>query len=276
VDPDAKQAQLARNLAQIGRFGQIRWVAECGSTNTVLVEEARNLTNASDLSAGVVLVTDRQTAGKGRLGRQWEAPVGASLAMSIRVPVSGELASRVLGLLPLSVGLAALRALLQLGADPARAELKWPNDVMCPETGKKFAGILCEATGTHVIIGVGVNLTRPVELDPHDVVTQRAQWVSDVTSDQAPIGQVEAASALAIEIDRSLSIVFRSPDAALSDIRQRCSTIGRTVRIEQVNGTWEGTAVDLDDMGALCVKRSGSHHIEVVHAGDVVHLRSSP
>jgi BirA family transcriptional regulator, biotin operon repressor / biotin---[acetyl-CoA-carboxylase] ligase len=299
VDPDAKRAKLTQNLANSStRFSDIRWLAECGSTNTVLVDEARS---SSELLPAAVLVTDRQSAGKGRLGRTWEAPVGSSLAMSFRVPLSNPQHAvpadhvQIIGLLPLAIGLAARRTALQLGVDPARIELKWPNDLMNPESGRKYAGILCEAVtttmGTQVVIGVGMNLTRPDVIE--GVTAERAQWMNETTLDMGPtlrtrtlatrsslntgpLDQVNAATVLAGEVDRTLAALAQSPAGVLQDVRQHCATVGRSIAVEQVNETWEGIAIGIDDGGALRVKRGDTGLVVVVHAGDVVHLRSTP
>jgi BirA family transcriptional regulator, biotin operon repressor / biotin---[acetyl-CoA-carboxylase] ligase len=277
VDPVAKCAQLTLNLAGISRFTEIKWVAECTSTNTVLADGAKLTT---EVSPGAILVTDRQTAGKGRLGRAWEAPVGASLAMSFRVPLltSGGAAlahsAQFLGLLPLAVGMATRHAVLRLGVDPALVELKWPNDLMHPATGRKFAGVLCEAVGNQIIIGVGINLTRPIHVA--GVAAERAHWVNEVSPGQLPVHQVEAATALAIELDTVLSTLLLAPEHVLTDIRQQCATLGRAIRVEQLTETWEGTAVGIHDSGALMVQRADTGQTAVVHAGDVIHLRSTP
>ncbi len=269
MDPVAKQALLTQNLAQINRYTDIRWVAECGSTNTVLAREASDPTDPAT-TGGIILVTDRQTAGKGRLGRVWEAPVGASLAMSVRIPQHG----LAIGLLPLVVGVATRNTVLRLGADPNQVELKWPNDLMNPETGRKFAGILCEAVGNYVIIGVGINLTRPDHLE--GIAAERAQWVSEVTSGGTRVSQVDSATVLAIEIDRCVTALAENHQLALDEVRNVCATIGRLVRIEQQHEHWEGTTVGIDDGGALVVRRTDHQETVMVHAGDVVHLRSMP
>ncbi len=279
MDPDAKQAQLQQNLLKIERFRHIRWIPQCGSTNTVLADEVRNPDPAIDLRHGSVLVTDRQTAGKGRLGRIWEAPVGASLAMSVRVelpnrPTEGQ-SIALLGVLPLAVGLATAHTIRTLGADPQRVELKWPNDVMDPETGRKYAGVLCESTGSHVIIGVGINLNRPHDVT--GVMAERAQWIDQTgTGPHAPITQATAATALVLQLNELLTRLDQSIPNVLAEVRAACATIGRSVRIEQGTETWHGTAVDLDDGGALLVMRNDTGLVQVVHAGDVVHLRSMP
>jgi BirA family transcriptional regulator, biotin operon repressor / biotin---[acetyl-CoA-carboxylase] ligase len=290
VDPAAKQARLAELLAQrIAQrgagattptvFHTVRWVAECGSTNTLLADEARAGLPETGLLAASVLVADRQTAGRGRLGRSWEAPIGTALTMSIRLPLPGT-GHELAGLVPLMVGCAARSTVLSLGVDPSRVELKWPNDLMDPFTGRKLAGILCEAVPVgagkplvpsrlDVIIGVGVNLKRPQHVD--GVVAERAQWVDQIGATE--VSTVEAAAVLTDEVAQSVQELAVSRDAALSRIRSVCATIGRTVRVEQHTGVLVGSAVGIAADGSLLVQERGAGEAVSVHAGDVVHLR---
>ncbi|MGC3984661.1 MAG: biotin--[acetyl-CoA-carboxylase] ligase [Pseudorhodoferax sp.] len=97
-----------------------------------------------------LLVAERQTAGRGRMGRPWQGEAGSSLAMSLALP----LAPRDWSGLSLAVGVAVVGAL-----HPA-LQLKWPNDVWFED--RKLAGILIEtvAAGSerHAIVGIGVNI----------------------------------------------------------------------------------------------------------------------
>ena len=70
--------ELARSALVGTRFADVRWVAETGSTNADALELARQ-----GEAEGVVLVADHQTAGRGRLGRTWQAPPGASLLCTV-------------------------------------------------------------------------------------------------------------------------------------------------------------------------------------------------
>lgn len=128
------------------------------STNTQLMAHA-----TSDGLHGLVLAAERQTAGKGRLGRRWHARLGACLMFSVLWRFDRGLAE--LAGLSLAVGLALARVLRGLGAP---VELKWPNDLQLD--GRKLAGILIELSGdalgpAAVVIGIGINLQPPAEID---------------------------------------------------------------------------------------------------------------
>jgi BirA family biotin operon repressor/biotin-[acetyl-CoA-carboxylase] ligase len=137
---------------------EVRRVARCGSTNSVLLQER-------DLSMPVLLIADEQTAGRGRRGRRWQSPSGSgvtfSLARRIRRP------ARELAALSLVAGVAVTRALRLAGV--ARAELKWPNDLLAG--GAKLGGILVETrvSGREAlaVFGIGINLRGGADLTRH-------------------------------------------------------------------------------------------------------------
>ena len=133
---------------------------EIGSTNTELLARARE---AGPAFAPCLLVAERQSAGRGRLGRQWQSSVGDSLTFSLAVPLARPDWSG----LSLAVGVALAEAL-----DPAGdwLHLKWPNDLWRLD-GRKLGGILIEglplAQGPRVaVVGVGLNLRAPRGADP--------------------------------------------------------------------------------------------------------------
>ncbi|MDR3222104.1 MAG: biotin--[acetyl-CoA-carboxylase] ligase [Candidatus Accumulibacter sp.] len=136
-----------------GRF-DIAAVAECSSTNTVLMRRA-----AAGAPSGTVLAADRQTAGRGSRGRAWSASPETGLTFSVLWAFPGELA-RLSGL-SLAVGVAVARALARCGVDGVM--LKWPNDILYGDA--KLGGILIElgADGelARAVIGIGINLRLP-------------------------------------------------------------------------------------------------------------------
>ncbi len=158
-------AELQRDLQALLPGLQVQVLAQTDSTNTRLIERAR-----SDPTP-MLLVAEQQTAGRGRLGRAWQARPGASLTFSLGLP----LAPRAWQGLSLAVGLALADALDPPG-EPGRGAaarggpgigLKWPNDLWLwdgPGRGRKLGGVLIETTGSatqrHAVVGVGVNI-RP-------------------------------------------------------------------------------------------------------------------
>ena len=125
------------------------------STNTRLLGAAQPPPGSAD-----VCIAELQHAGRGRLGRRWIAPFGATVAMSLGWTFSD--AARSLPALSLGVGVAVSRALARAGA--VGIALKWPNDIWYRDA--KVGGVLielrAEAGGpAHVVLGVGVNVSLP-------------------------------------------------------------------------------------------------------------------
>ena len=128
------------------------------STNTELKKRIVNAPH--NLANGDVVLAEVQTAGRGRHGRQWLAPVGGSLTFSMYWSFPDGYQS--MAGLSLLVGLAVCEGLKTVGVDDA--QLKWPNDVYLQ--GKKLAGILIEVEGqigatAHSVIGIGLNVCMP-------------------------------------------------------------------------------------------------------------------
>lgn len=129
-----------------GRLGRpYTWLAECPSTQDIL--------RGSEAPEGATVVTEHQTAGRGRAGRSWED--GASRAILVSVLLRPERRGDV-AQLALVVGLAVAEAIEAVSG--CAAMLKWPNDVIVADA--KVAGILLESDGGAVVCGIGVNVDQ--------------------------------------------------------------------------------------------------------------------
>jgi BirA family biotin operon repressor/biotin-[acetyl-CoA-carboxylase] ligase len=156
LNADQIRESLSRDAR--ARLRQIDVAWSMPSTNTALLARADLPTGKSD-----VCLAEYQSAGRGRRGRAWLAPPGASICLSLswlfpEVP-------RDLGALSLVAGVCALRALKAHGAE--KIQLKWPNDLLLE--GCKLAGILielrAEAAGpTYVVLGIGLNVALSASL----------------------------------------------------------------------------------------------------------------
>jgi BirA family biotin operon repressor/biotin-[acetyl-CoA-carboxylase] ligase len=134
----------------------IETVAATGSTNADL---AVRLGAGEGLAEGFWLVADRQLAGRGRQGRVWEDGFGNFMGSTLvrRTPADPPAPS-----LSLAAGVAVQAALAPLLPPLAQPQLKWPNDVLVQ--GAKLAGILLEAAGDALVVGIGVNLAQAPEV----------------------------------------------------------------------------------------------------------------
>lgn len=237
-------------------------LSEAGSTNAVLRERAADAVTWPHLS---VILTDHQTAGRGRLDRSWTAPAGASLAISVllrRLP--SDLGAR--GWIPLAAGVAMADAVADQLPQHAVA-LKWPNDVLVAE--HKICGILAEATQDAVIVGTGVNTAMTAQELPVPTATSFAVLGVEVDGDRLIATYLQRLESLVRDL-------MESGDAISSGLHlrasRRCVTIGREVRVSLPgDGMLVGTATALDAYGRLVVLADGVE--SAVAAGDVVHVR---
>jgi BirA family biotin operon repressor/biotin-[acetyl-CoA-carboxylase] ligase len=221
-------------------------VPATGSTNDDLLAVAA--TGAPDRS---VLVTDHQTAGRGRLGRRWEAPPGANLLVSILFRTVPSPASE----LTQRMGLAAIDACrATAGVDAA---LKWPNDLLVDE--RKLAGILAQrAADGSIVVGLGLNVG----------------WAPDGA---VSLHGVAASGGLPAPHDLLVALLtaFDSlPDDIGDQYRAALSTVGRRVEVQVPGSRIDGRAVDVDPDGRLVVVDTCglTHRLDV---GDVVHVRDA-
>jgi len=138
-----------------GRFGHpYLYVEVCPSTQKLLTAE---------LSEGAVAVTEEQTEGRGRLGRQWLSPPGVSILCSVLL--EPQVDTQRLPELSLVAGEACAEAIAAItGLAPA---IKLPNDILLG--GRKTAGILAEARDGRVVVGIGINVNIPADELPTEI-----------------------------------------------------------------------------------------------------------
>jgi len=264
-------------LSPAGPLARLDVADEVESTNTALADELRVAPQSWPVPG--LLLAERQTAGRGRAGRSWTAPAGTSVTGTLVVRPAVPAAS--LGWLPLLAGLGVARALRT--ATGVRACLKWPNDLVvggfaeCVAgwgTWRKVGGILTEAVGAEVLIGIGINVAqRPDEL-PVPSATSLAL---------AGAGRAERESVLVAAVVAVVAAIHRFAAAGgdaracglADEVAACCVTLGRTVRVDLPGGgQLVGQASRLDEVGALVVRDDAGEH--PVLAGDVLLVRSSP
>ncbi|MDQ6991119.1 MAG: biotin--[acetyl-CoA-carboxylase] ligase [Mariprofundaceae bacterium] len=214
------------------------------------------------VESGQVLITDQQSAGRGRLGRVWHS-MQDSLAMSIilRPDIAVEHAPQ----LSLVTAVAIHQALIPNVPD---IRLKWPNDLLIH--GAKIAGILTEmrTKSKHVdgiVIGIGVNIKKPLEGWPDDIQQQATDLQSHAISTVSP-------SSCAMRILQSLDQWYETYlQQGFAPIRKAWwqAHIASQQKVRVFNGKAyiTGIATDLDHDGALLLDVHGD--IQRITAGEV-------
>jgi BirA family biotin operon repressor/biotin-[acetyl-CoA-carboxylase] ligase len=266
--PPLHEAALRRALlVPGGLWTDLRVVAETGSTNADVAALAR-----SGTAEGAVLVAESQVAGRGRRGREWRSPPRAGLAVSVLLRPGGHgVTPDRYGWLPLLAGVALVQAVERVAL--VEAALKWPNDLLVG--GRKCAGILAESVPDPVlpavVLGIGLNVTlRPDELPRPDATSLALAGAAG--TDRDPLLR-ELLRRLATWYGRWCAAGGDADGCGLAaEYRQRCATLGRTVRVDLPGGAADtGLAEDVDADGRLVL--AGGAGRRVVAAGDVVHLR---
>lgn len=257
--PDRLEAALiVRDGAQIGGRIDVRTAVD--STN-----QAVKVLAVNGECEGTAVVSDTQTAGRGRRGRAWASPPGSGLYLSVLFrPRSW--APAYAPRMPLMIAVAAAEAVQAVtGIAPG---IKWPNDLMV--NGRKLTGILCEADMDpeqiqFIVAGIGINIRRPDPVPPE--IRDTAVWLSEYES------SIDR-NTLARELLARIESRYRQMDApagwrsVLDAWRKKSVTLNRDVTITDTTGTWQALAIDIDEAGGLVV-RDMDGQVRTLLAGDV-------
>lgn len=264
--PPLSAANLRRALVRPDALWTAIDVKErTGSTNADVAAEAR-----AGTAEGLVVVAEQQTAGRGRLDRQWESPPRAGIALSVLLRPTGVPVTR-LGWLPLLAGVALVETVRRQAE--LDAVLKWPNDLLVDD--RKCAGILAEAVPEPtpaVVLGIGLNVTLSADELPRPDATSLV-LAGAAHTDRDPL--VRALLRELADWYRRWSDVGGDPErSGLRDgYRLYCGTLGRQIEVALPGGgTLSGTASDVDSEGRLVVTAADGS-LTAVAAGDIVHVR---
>lgn len=244
---------------------EYEFVESTGSTNTDLILSAESRQDFSVLVAGF------QTAGRGRSGRDWVAPAGSSLFVSVLLKPTAFDATKF-SWLPLMAGL-AMQKTVNHCIDGSEAKLKWPNDVLVND--KKISGVLSELVPdlSGVVVGAGLNILQGTDELPIEAATS-------LNLEGAHSPTLDDVLQVYLENFKHLYAAYSQVrgDAVASGLRasvvENCATIGRRVRAI-LPGDQEllGEAVGIDDTGRLIFLPHNSGQVMPIAAGDIVHLR---
>lgn len=230
------------------------------STNNVLKQMA-----LQGAPAGTVLIADRQTGGRGRLGRTFLSPPGVGIYMSVLLRpdcAPGEL-------MHLTCAVAAAMCDAVEAACGFRPGIKWTNDLVF---GKwKLAGILTELGLTqqgrvgYAVIGIGVNCCQK----PEDFAPEIRSIAGSLSmAAGSPVSRPRVAAAMVTALEQLSQKLLAGKEELLRAYRRDCITIGKEVQVVKADTLRTGTALDVDDEGALVVSFSDGT-VEAVNSGEV-------
>jgi len=255
----------------IGHGDRLFYLPTVGSTNTLAMQLAHERSDE-----GLVVLTDSQTAGKGRQGRRWvDAPGHNVLASIVLRPVFPP------HLLVMLASLAVVRAIAETCG--VTATIKWPNDVLIEE--RKVAGILIETShdsqgGLVAVIGIGINANGSMDelaLQLADSATLVAGATTLETACGHPVSREKLIACLLRSIEGDYLVLQQEGAgeraAATGQVphsrlirerwRDRLSMLGRTIQVRQGENLISGVAEDVDGNGELLLRR---------HSGELVNI----
>jgi BirA family transcriptional regulator, biotin operon repressor / biotin---[acetyl-CoA-carboxylase] ligase len=246
-------------MQSAGLVNRFEFFESVDSTNAELKRQLAAGETWPDFSA---IAAASQSAGRGRLGRDWVSEPGTSLSVSLVLrPPNNELA----GWLPLAGGL-AVAAVVRGLLPGVEVGVKWPNDVLV--AGKKISGVLAEAvTPGVVILGIGLNLKPQQQFSAASSLAEHGLKLS-----------LDEALALVIAAFRGRYLRLGLTDGlaeAKAELRDNCVTLGQRVRAVLPDGSeLLGIATDIDANGRLLLAHTDSAETTALSAAEVWHLRN--
>jgi len=243
---------------------KIRYLENTPSTIWV----GKQLTTEGDIEKlhGMVIVAEEQTGGVGRMGRAWVSPSGGiwvTIVLKPHMPVDHIFMITMAG----SIAVArAIRKEFDIGA-----LIKWPNDVFIGN--KKVAGLLLELSAEadvvhHALLSIGIDVNVPISNFSPELQDR-------ITSISAEMGhEVDRASLLARILkefeSRFLLVESGEYDTIIREWKSISCTLENRVQIRTLKNSFEGDAVDIDEFGALIIRKENGR-LERVIAGDCFH-----
>jgi len=254
--------EITQNLNTKFLGKRVYYFDSTDSTQNFAMEIASN-----DKENGTVIISKKQTVGRGRMKRKWKSPTGG-IWMSIIIHPKFDVSYTTL--VPIATSLAlcmAIEKILKI-----KPELKWPNDVTLK--GKKVAGVLVDTSIIsneieNVVLGIGINF----KIKPHELAStiKKTPNFYGVTT---LVKKNEKALPLVQQFLYELENVFqlinsRRIKKIKSEWTKRSSTIGRNVSIITSEGNVNGKAVKIDSDGALIISKGKK--TEKILVGDIIH-----
>jgi len=241
-------------------------MAASGLRHFRLLEHHRSLHSTNDeaqqrlgdqTAAGLVIVADEQSGGKGRRGRAWIAPPGSGLLFTAILPQPIDAGSS--WAVTFWAGLRVADALARWNISPA---LQWPNDILLD--GRKLCGILCVsriiADRAAIGCGIGVNVHRPRDRSAFDGIQPPPIFLDDVRV----VGD-HARQELLAEILRAFELhldELRNPASVVREWELRAGVPGTRYRFMLENGNEiEGEALRLNTGGGLVMQTQGGERV---------------
>lgn len=251
-----QEIQRGLSTSYIGK--EIYYFPELKSTNIIAKEKA--LHRSEGINEGTVIIAERQSAGKGRLGRKWFSPAGGIWLSIILYPqLSPSYISRIT-LMTAVVAVKAIKICTQI-----KSQIKWPNDILINE--KKVCGILTEMSAeldiiNWVVVGIGVNVNIKQQEFPEDI-RERTTSLKEVLGKK--VLRVKLVQFFLQEYEKYYeSLKRREFSSILKDCKLYSHTLGKKIRVDMGERIITGEAVDINEEGALILKKEDGELAEII------------
>ncbi len=225
---------------------------------------------ASEVSHGTLIIAEKQTNGKGRLGRKWISHKGGiwfSIILHPKFDIS------VITLFPIASALALSNAIEK--TLNIKSELKWPNDITI--NGKKVAGMLVDASIEsnkieNIILGVGINYNVEVkQIEKILKDTPNFYGVTSLSEHSKTIKPVLLVQSFLLELEEIFNLLNKGDiKKIIRDWTKKSSTINQNIELITEDGKIKGKAIKIDDDGALVI--SSNKKNKRITSGDITHI----
>ena len=237
---------------------EIYYFPELKSTNIMAKE--KTLHRAEEISEGTLIIAERQSAGKGRLGREWFSPAGGIWLSIILYP---QLPPSYIPRITLMTAVAVVKAINI--CTQIESQIKWPNDILINE--KKVCGILTEMSAeldiiNWVVVGIGINANIDHRKFPEDI-HENTISLKEVLGKE--VLRVRMVQIFLQEFERYYeSLKRREFSSILKEWKLYSHTLGRKIRVDMGERIVTGEAVNINEEGALILKKEDGELIKII------------
>ncbi|MHC2994543.1 MAG: biotin--[acetyl-CoA-carboxylase] ligase [Candidatus Atribacteria bacterium] len=257
--PDLLLPQEIQSGLSTNYIGQkIYYFTELESTNIMAKEKVSH--KEEEINEGTVIIAERQSAGKGRLGRKWFSPTGGIWLSIILYP---QLSPSYIPRITLMTAVAVVKAIERCAQ--IKGQIKWPNDILINE--KKVCGILTEMSVeldliNWVVVGIGINVDIKKQEFPEDI---REKTTSLKEALRKEISRVRLVQIFLKEFERYYELLKkREISLILKEWKSYSHTLGKKIKINIGENIVTGEAIDVNEKGELILKKKGGELIEII------------
>lgn len=251
-----QEIQRGLSTKYVGK--EIFYFPELKSTNIIAKE--KTLHRAEGINEGTLIIAERQSAGKGRLGRKWFSPAGGIWLSIILYP---QLSPSYISRITLMTAVAVVKAIKI--CTQIESQIKWPNDILINE--KKVCGILTEMSAeldiiNWVVVGIGIN----ANIDHQD-------FPEDIQKNTISLKEILGKKVLRVKLVQTFlqefekyyeSLKRREFSSILKEWKLYSHTLGKKIRVDMGERIITGEAMDINEEGALILKKGDGELVEII------------